>query len=173
MKKYLVLVPCILFVLLATGQNGFGFDVGISTSKAPMIAVKYFFDKNAVSVGATYQIFNDALGPRHDELLPNSTGIDDGDYFYSVDVGYTRILSDKFSIAGELSFGKKMYFWNFSKDDISAGGYHWIHDTKSEFGGGALLFYNFNQTFSLFAGYNSMRDGTFGLEVRLFKQQQY
>ena len=173
MKKYLVLIPSIFFVLLASAQRGFGFDVGISTSKAPLVAVKYYFDKNAVFAGATYQVFNDALGPRHDELLPNSTGIDDGDYFYSIDFGYTRVLSDKFSIAGELSFGKRMYFWNFSKDDLTKGGYHWIHKTKSEFGGGAMLLYNFNQTFGLFAGYNSIREGTFGLEVRLFKDQQY
>ena len=173
MKKSLAFFACIFIVSLATAQKGFAFDVGISTSKAPMVAVKYYFDKNAVFAGATYQVFNDALGPRHDELLPGSTGIDDGDYFYSIDVGYTRVLSDKFSIAGELSFGKRRYFWNFSKDDFTAGGYHWIHKTKSEFGGGGLLFYNFNQTFSLFAGYNSIREGTFGLEVRLFRDQQY
>ena len=161
------------FVLLASAQRGFGFDVGISTSKATMIAVKYFFDKNAVSAGASYQVFNDALGSRHDQYIQGSTGIDDGDYFYSIDIGYTRVLNDRFSIAGEVSFGKRMYFWNFSKDDLTAGGYHWIHDTKSEFGGGAMLFYNFNETFGLFAGYNSIRKGTFGVEIRLLRENQY
>ena len=173
MKKYFVLVPSVFFVLVASAQKGFAFDVGIGTSKAPMIAVKYFFDKNAVSLGGSYQVFNDALGPRHDEMLPGSTGIDDGDYFYSLDIGYTRVFSEKFAVAGELSFGKRRYFWDFSNEDFTAGGYHWIHKEKSEFGGGALLFYNINPTLGFFAGYNSLREGTFGVEIRLLKEKQY
>jgi len=50
MKKYSILLLCIFFVIAASAQNGFGFGVGMSTSKAPLVNVKYFFDKNAVSV---------------------------------------------------------------------------------------------------------------------------
>jgi hypothetical protein len=172
MKKYLVLVPCIFFVLLASAQMGFGFDVGISTSKAPLVAVKYYFDKNAVFAGATYQVFNDALGKKND-LIPGTVAIGDGDYFYSIDIGYTRILNENFSVSGEVSIGQKKYYQNLSDDNFSQGGYHYIYKTKSQVGGGAMLMYNFNQTFGLFAGYNSIREGTFGLEVRLFKEAQY
>jgi len=173
MKKYLVFIPSVFFALLTSAQKGFGLDLGMSTSKAPMVAVKYYFDKNAVSLGASYQVFNDALGPRHDELLAGSKGIDEGDYFYSIDVGYTRVISEKFSVAGELSFGKRRYYWDFSNEDFSAGGYHWVHKEKSEFGGGAMLFYNLSETFGFFAGYNSIREGTLGLEIRLLKEKQY
>jgi hypothetical protein len=172
MKKYLVLVPSIFFVLLASAQKGFGFDVGISTSKAPLVAVKYFFDKNAVSLGATYQIFNDALGKKND-YIPGTPAIGDGDYFFSVDVGYTRVLNENFSVSGDVSIGQKKYYQNLSDDNFSQGGYHYIYKTKSQVGGGAYVTYNFNINFGLFAGYNSMRGGTFGLEVRLFKDQQY
>jgi len=173
MKKYSILLVCIFFVIAAGAQNGFGFGVGMSTSKAPMVNVKYFFNKNAVSVGASYQVFNDALGTRHDEFIPGSTGIDDGDYFYSFDVGYTRVISDNFSIAGELSFATRKYFWNFSNESYSASGYHWIHKTKSEFGGGAMVFYNLSEVFGFFAGYNTIREGTFGVEFRFLKDKQY
>jgi hypothetical protein len=172
MKKYLVLVPFIFFVSLASAQRGFGFDVGISTSKAPMIAVKYFLDKNAAFIGATYQIFNDALGKKM-EFIPGTPAIGDGDYFYAVDVGYTRILSEKVSISGELSFGKKKYFQNLSDDNFSAGGYHTIYKTESTVGGGAYLTYNFNETFGVFGGYNSLREATFGLEIRLLHEEKY
>ena len=172
MKKYFVVLPSILFVMLASAQKGFGFDLGISTSKAPMLAVKYYIDKNAPSVGFSYQVFNDALGKKQD-LVPGDSAIGNGDYFYSVDIGYTRVLSEKFSIQGEISFGKKTSYQNVRDDNSAAGGYHRITKKESVVGGGGLLFFNLNETFSLFAGYNSLREGTFGLEVRLFKEQQY
>ena len=172
MKKYLVLIPSIFFVLLTSAQRGFGFDVGMATSKAPMIAVKYYIDKNAPSIGFSYQVFNDALGKEQD-LTAGSTAIGDGDYFYSFDIGYTRVLSEKFSIAGEVSIGTKKHYQNLRDDNASSGGYHRILKTESVVGGGGFVFYNISETFGIFAGYNSLREGTFGLEVRFFHEKQY
>jgi hypothetical protein len=172
MKKYLILFLIVFVGFLVHAQNGFGFDLGLGTSKAPMIAVKYYLDKNAFSVGASYQVFNDALGKNKD-LQSGDSAIGDGDYFYSFDIGYTRILSEKFSIAGEISFGQRKYFQNIRDDSAPSGGYHRILDSKSVVGGGGLLFYNISEAFSLFAGYNSLREGTFGLEFRIVRQQQY
>jgi len=172
MKKYSILLLILFFVMDVKSQDGFAADVGIGTSKAPMIAVKYYFDKNAASIGASYQIFNDALGKKND-LIPGTTAIGNGDYFFSIDVGYTRVLNEDFSITGEVSIGQKKYYQNLSDDNFSQGGYHYIYKTKSQVGGGAYLTYNFNATFGLFAGYNSMREATFGLEIRFAKQQQF
>jgi hypothetical protein len=172
MKKYLVSIPSIFFVLLTSAQRGFGFDVGMATSKAPMLAVKYYIDKNAPSIGFSYQVFNDALGKEHD-LTTGSTAIGDGEYFYSFDIGYTRVLSEKFSLAGEVSFGTKKHYQNLRDDNSTSGGYHRILKTESVVGGGGFLFYNINQTFGIFAGYNSLREGTFGLEVRFIHEKQY
>jgi hypothetical protein len=55
----------------------------------------------------------------------------------------------------------------------AAGAYHRILSTKSIVGGGAFILYNINETFGIFGGYNSLREGTFGLEVRLFREAQY
>ena len=174
MKKYLVLIP-IFLVLLTSAQRGFGFDVGMATSKAPMIAAKYYFEKNAVSIGGSYTLFNNALGEKKDQINQGDHPIGDGRTFYTIDIGYTRVVSDKFSVEGELSIGRKMYYQNISDDNSSSGAYHvfgW-KDSESIVGGGALLFYNINETFGIFAGYNSLREGTFGLEVRLFHEKQY
>ncbi len=35
------------------------------------------------------------------------------------------------------------------------------------------VFYNITETFGIFAGYNSLREGTFGLQVRFFHEKQY
>jgi len=172
MKKYIILFLSTFFASIIYAQNGFGFDVGMATSKAPMIAVKYYIDKNAPSIGFSYQVFNDALG-KNEDLKTGSTAIGDGDYFYSFDIGYTRVLSEKFSIAGEVSIGTKKHYQNLRDDNSSSGGYHRILKTESVVGGGGSIFYNINETFGIFAGYNSLREGTFGLEVRLFHEKQY
>ena len=173
MKKYLVLLFVLFFVMIAKSQKGFGLDVGIGTSKAPMIAVKYFFDKNAVSIGGSYQIFNDALGKKTEGMVPGTIGIDDGDFFYSLDFGYTRVITEKFFISADVSIGKRKFFYNFSDDNLSAGGYHYFHKIISEGGVGAYLTYNFSESFGMFAGYNTMREGTFGLEFRFLHEKQY
>ena len=172
MKKYSVLVPLILIGSLASAQNGFGFDLGMSTSKTPMLTAKYYIDKNAPSIGFSYQIFNDALGKKQN-LNPGDTAIGDGDYYYSFDIGYTRVLSEKISIGAELSVGRRKYYQNLRDDNAPQGGYHRILSSKSVVGGGGFLYYNINEMFGLFAGYNSLREGTFGLEIRVFKQAQY
>jgi hypothetical protein len=176
MKKYTVFVPFILIVSFASAQqSGFGFDVGMGTSKAPMIAAKYYFEKNAVSIGGTYTLFNNALGEKKGEIQAGDKVVGDGKTFYTVDIGYTRVLSEKFSVEAELSIGRKKYYQNINDDNSSSGGYHvfGFKDPKSIVGGGALLYYNVNEIFGFFAGYNSVRGGTFGVELRLFKQAQY
>lgn len=175
MKKYCVFVPAVFCVLLASAQNGFAIDVGIGTSKAPMIAAKYYFEKNAVSVGASYTLFNNALGEKKDKITQGDKVVGDGQTFYTIDIGYTRVISEKFYIEGELSIGQKKYYQNISDDNSSSGAYHVFgyKDPKSIIGGGGLLFFNISEVFGLFAGYNSIREGTFGVEFRFIQQKQY
>src|SRR5215510_5191956 len=109
MKKYLISGFILFLVNGMYGQLGFGFNVGIGTSKAPMIAAKYYFEKNAVSLGGSYTLFNDALGEKKDHVNQGDKILGDGETFYTIDIGYTRVLSEKFSIAAELSVGQKKY----------------------------------------------------------------
>jgi hypothetical protein len=169
MKKSFTLLPLIFLTTLSYGQRGFGFDAGFSTSKAPMLAVKYFIDKNAASIGMSYQVFNNALGKKEDDVIPGTVAIGDGHYFYSIDVGYTRILSEKFAVSGEISFASKKYYQNLSDNSFSQGGYHRIYKTESEVDVGALLFYYFSDTFGLFGGYNSIRQASIGVEFRFLR----
>jgi hypothetical protein len=169
MKKSFTLLPLIFLTALSYGQRGFGFDAGFSTSKAPMVALKYFIDKNAASIGASYQVFNDALGKKEDEILQNDFAIGNGDFFYSIDVGYTRLLSEKFSVSGEVSFVKRKYYRNLSNNSFPVGGYHIIYDTKSEVDFGGFVTYYFNDLVGIFVGYNSIRHASIGVEFRFLK----
>lgn len=172
MKKYLILTAAIFFVRFSFSQQGFGFGVGFSTSKAPMVNVKYFFDQNAVSLGGSYQVFNDALGKKLDEIKPGANVIGDGDYFYSIDIGYTRILNEKFSISGEASFAKRIFYQNFTDNSFSEGGYHHTYKTVSELGVGAFGTYYFNDVLGVFAGYNTRRGAFLGIDLRFFSKTE-
>jgi len=168
MKKLLIPIASVFFVTFSFAQRGFGFGAGFSTSKAPLLNAKYFFGQNAVSLGGSYQVYNNALGKKLD-LTPGDTVIGNGDYFYSIDLGYTRMINENFSIAGEISFGKKNFYQNITKSSFSDGGYHIIYDTKSEIGVGVFATYYFSETFGVFAGYNTIRQASIGLDVRFIQ----
>ena len=166
MKKYLFSFTVIFFVTFSHAQRGFGFGVGIATSKAPMVDIRYFLNKNAVSIGVSYQIFNDALGKKNKELIPDTHAIGDGYYFFSVDIGYTRILSEKFSVSGEVSIAKKTHYQNLKYDNLSQESYHRTLKTTSVIGVGGIIIYNANDFFGIFAGYNSIREASIGVQFK-------
>jgi hypothetical protein len=166
MKRYLLLIACIFFVAFSFGQQGFGFGVGFSTSKAPFVNGKYFFGNNAVFVGVSYQVFNDAVGKKEDDILPGSEAYGDGHYFFSGDFGYTRILNDKFSLSGEISIAQRTHFQNLFLTNALDQTYHRTLNKLCIVGAGAFVTYYFNETFGVFAGYNSIRQASIGLDVR-------
>ena len=163
MKKLLLLLPFIFSVIFSFGQNGLGVDVGFATSKAAMVAGKYFVGPNGFSLGGSYQS-NHELGKRLTQK--NDSIIGNGNYFYTLDLGYTRVLNDQFSVEGELSIGPKKYYNNYRDKALSAGAYHVISKTKTTVGAGAFVIYHFNEIFGIYAGYNSIREGSFGLQIR-------
>lgn len=173
MKKYLGSTALIFMTVISYGQRGFGFDLGFSSTKAPMLDVKYFIDKNAASIGVTYQFYNNALGSKEDAIAPGTYAIGDGDYFYSIDIGYTRILSEHFSGSAEVSFATRRYYQNLSDNSFSEGGYHIIYKTKSEVGIGGIVTYNFNDMVGIFGGYNTVRHAFFGVQLKFVKYKKY
>lgn len=167
MKKYLLILPVVFLASLLRAQNGLGFNLGYATSKAPMASIVYFVDDNAFSLGLSYQL-NDALGKK----LTNTTTdvvIGNGDFFFIGSAGYTRIISDKVALEGELSFGQRSYYTNYTNNNYSAGGYHRILKTKAIFGGGASIVYSINDIVGVFAGYNSISELGFGVQFRFLQ----
>ena len=167
MKKHLLALTIVFFATCTFAQTGFGFDVGYATSKSAMIDFKYFLNENAFSLGFTYQSSN-ALGKKAKERGPNFI-IGNGDFYYSVDVGYTRILSEKFSVEGEISIGQRSFYTNFNDNANGDGGYHVIDRKKSLVGVGGILSYSLSDIFGFFAGYNSLREAAAGLQVKFVK----
>lgn len=172
MKKILTFLTFVFFLNFTYGQTGFGFDIGFATSKSALFDIKYFKNKNAFSLGLTYQ-FNDTKGKKVTEQLSNYGRTVDGtgNYFYTVDFGYTRILTDKFSLTGELSVGGRNLYTNYIDNRFTDGGYYMVDKSESLFGIGGLVTYYLNQNFGVFAGYNSIRSVAIGLQIKLLSQK--
>jgi hypothetical protein len=167
MKKYLLSTTIIFFAACSFAQTGFGFDVGYATSKSALIDFKYFLNENAFSVGFTYQSSN-ALGKKVTQRMANFI-IGDGDFYYSVDIGYTRLLSEKFSIEAEVSIGQRSFYTNYNDNANGDGGYHMIDKKKSVVGAGGIITYSLSDIFGFFAGYNSLREAAAGLQIKFVK----
>jgi len=167
MKKYLLSLPAILFLTIAHGQTGMGFNAGYGIKKSPMASVEYFINENGFSLGFSYQL-NDALGKKV-TTHTNDFAIGNGDFFLTGDVGYTRIINEKFAVEGELSFGQRKYYTNYSNNSYSDGGYHRILKSKSIVGAGVFGLYYINNVVGFFAGYNSIRELAFGVQFKFVK----
>lgn len=167
MKKYLLLLPALFLMSLLKAQTGLGFNVGYATSKAPMVSIEYFMDENSLFLGLSYQL-NDALGKK----VTNTTTdvvIGNGDFFFIGSAGYARTISDKVALRGELSFGQRSYYTNYTNNNYSSGGYHRILQTKAVFGGGAYIVYSINGVVGAFVGYNSISELGFGVQFKFIQ----
>jgi hypothetical protein len=124
-------------------------------------------------LGGSIEMDTDRRGEAVDEILSNYGRTKDGtgDYFYSVDLGYGRIIKDKFIIEGELSIGQKNYYTNYIDNRFKGGGYHFIDKEETIVGGGILTGYLISDNLGLNVGYNNIKGLSFGM--RLYLQMTY
>ena len=165
MKKYLALVMVVFGSLFSCAQKGIGFSLGVASSKAGMVNVEYFINKNGFSAGFSYQS-NHALGKKVNDITAGSYAIGNGVYFLSADLGYTRFLSEKFSVGGEISLANKIFYQNLSDNSFSSGAYHRNYKTEFELAIGGMIAYDINDIIGVFAGYNTIREAALGLRIK-------
>ncbi|RYY22233.1 MAG: hypothetical protein EOO04_16275 [Chitinophagaceae bacterium] len=120
-------------------QTGFGVDVGYAASNAVNMNLKYYFKQHVLSAGGTYQ-FNDARGKKVKEQRTGfgRTVTGDGDYFYTIDIGYAYRLKPHFLVGGELSFGEKSFYTEYADNRFTGGGYHMVNRSRFLFGAGVI-----------------------------------
>lgn len=170
MLKIALSALLLVLAIQSTGQTGFGVDVGYATANAVMMNVKYIKNANAFSIGATYE-FNTAKGKKVKAQLPGYgqeiTG--DGDYFYSVDLGYSRGFGGRWHVGGEISLGEKTYYNEFKDNRFSGGGYQLATREKFVLGFGVTGAYDIDDMFGVFAGLHTLRHFSVGLQLRFLK----
>jgi hypothetical protein len=118
-------------------------------------------------VGAALTMGSDKHGEEViDPLFAYGTTIDGtGDYFFSIDLGYGRIIKEKFTLEGELSLGQKTFYTNYNQ--LPDVGCHTIDKTEPVVGGGILAGYLLNENLGVNVGYNSIKGLSFGMRLYL------
>ena len=107
-------------------------------------------------------------------MIPGATAIGDGDYFYSFDIGYTRVIMRKFFYFRGGIHWKRKHYQNFRDDNLLQAGIIEFMKTISEVGGGGISHFIISVEILAYLPVTiPLREGTFGLELRFFHEKQY
>ncbi len=162
-KSILILLVVLLSTAVGKAQSR-GISLSYSTGKA--LAMDIFFRKgdNRFHFGYGYQ-FNGQKKKvvRERESNYGLTKIEEGDFFWLVDLGYSRIVAKRLTIHPEISIGGKNYFTSYQDDRFSDDGYSLIKRSETKGGIGANISYILSDNIELFVGYHTMKKMNFGL----------
>lgn len=168
--KAIILTVAIAFAMHSAHAqvSVFGVSVGYATTKTLVGDILVGGDLNRFHLGFSLQK-GGQIGSQVDERKSNYglTTNGSGDYFTSVDLGYSRVIKEKFTIHPELSIGTRKYYTNYVDNRFTGDGYHMIDKRESIVGVGVNAGYIVHNNFEFFGGINSIRGGTFGLRVLL------
>lgn len=161
-----ILIATTLFCVDAVKAQKWGIGIGYGTSSSIHVDFSYLSNQNVFHIGGTGQ-FSNSKGKLLSEQGPNHGRTVDGrgQYFWTVDFGYGRYLTERLSVHGELSVGAVNDFTNYVDNRFSGGGYHMVDSTEITGGVGANVGYGFSDSVSGFVGYNTLREITFGIRL--------
>lgn len=156
---------CLGMLYFSTGKAQ---NVGLSFSYSSIkvFSVDFFYKKNKdrFHIGYGYQ-FNGQKNTVVRERNPNYglTKISDGDFFWLIDLGYSRIIAEKLTIHPEISFASKNYFTNYQDNRFSDNGYSLINRSETKVGIGVNAGYLISNKIEPFIGYHTIKKMNFGL----------
>ena len=164
MKK-LILILCFgMFSIVSSKAQNIGVSLSYSTKN--VLAMDLFFRKEThrFHFGYGHQ-FNGQKNKvvRERESNYGLTKIEDGDFFWVIDLGYSRIISDVLTIHPEISIGGKNYFTSYKDNRFSDNGYSLINRSETIAGLGVNVGYFLNDNIEPFIGYHTMKKMNFGL----------
>lgn len=161
----IVLVAAWTKPLCANAQQ-VGLGLGFSSASAFIFDVLYKKERNIYSLGSSFK-FSDAKGKLVKQQLPNygRSIVGRGEYFWTIDFGYSRLFTEKFGLEGQLSIGSEAEYVNYADARFTDGGYHMISNEGAVFGAGLNGIYHVSKSFSFYGGYHSLRVAQFGLRL--------
>lgn len=164
MKNSIVILCIGIFSITSGEAQNFGFSLSYSTQKA--LAIDFFYGKenNRFHFGYGYQ-FNGQKNKvvREREANYGLAKIEDGDFFWLIDLGYSRIFSDKLTIHPEVSIGRKNEFTSYEDNRFNDNGYSLINNSKTKAGIGLNIGYFVSDNIEPFIGYHTLKKMNFGL----------
>ena len=164
MKRKLLLLLALFTLLVSNAQSKYGASVSYSSENT--VGFDFFLTKgeNRFHLGFGYE-----FGKQKKKIVSERksnyglTKIEDGDYLWLIDLGYSRFITEKLSINPELSFGKLTEFTNYEDNRFNDGGYSLINNTESKIGFGVNVGYLVTENFEPFIGFGTLKKMNFGL----------
>lgn len=166
--KYLI-VFFLAFLSVTTAYSQVGFSIAYGTSSNLAFDGFYIDGFNRFHIGYAEQ----RNGQRATVVKERSsnygtTRIEDGEYYWLLDFGYSRMIKDKFVIHSELSLGQRHDFTSYSDNRFRDNGYSLINYSKTAAGIGVNGGYLFNDNFEAFIGYHTMKKITLGIRFQIY-----
>jgi len=88
-----------------------------------------------------------------------------GDYFWVIDLGYSRIFMKKITVHPECSIGAKKEYTNFKDNKYIGDGHSLITSSKAVIGVGLNVGYFMNSGFEPFLGLHTLKKVNFGVRL--------
>lgn len=161
MKKILL---CLLFPLSAAAQKTMHLVLGGATTKGAMVGITMQDKHFRIGLGGTMQFGGQYLLGKNVKYggknNPNGVGV----YYSTFDfsIGY---VDKGFSLQIEVSPGLQKSYENYTNESVFIKQYHYNSGKRQFVGVGANLGINIDKNFEVFAGYNTVKKGIFGIRL--------
>lgn len=165
----------ILFTLLpfmCMSQNSGGISFSFSTHKA--FSVDAYIEKkgNGFHLGYSRQFGGEkATTVKKREPNYGLTKIEDGNFFWLVDIGYSLRFIRRINLNLEVNLGQRNYFTSYEDDRFKDGAYSLITKSKSVAGIGLNIGYSINEILEVYTGYGTLKGVIFGLRIAFNKNR--
>jgi hypothetical protein len=102
---------------------------------------------------------------RNHKLVEEVTENGDGEYFWVIDLGYSRVFKNRITAHSELSIGGRKKFINYLSNTNNVDNYSLITDSKATMGMGLKVGYLLKNGLEPFIGIHTLKKLDFGLRL--------
>lgn len=155
-----------LFISVSNVYSQVGLSISYGIDKNFSADCFYINNDNRFHLGFSNQL-NGQKATVVRQRLANygTTYIEEGNFFWLLDFGYSRIIRDRFSVHSELSIGQRHRFTSYEDNRFRDNGYSLINNSKTIVGIGVNVGYLINENFEFFAGYHTTKQVTLGIRM--------
>lgn len=169
MKKFLIFIFALFITTICQGQvrdGGGGLSFSYSTNNAWGVDMFAGPGNNRFHLGYGHQFNGQEIKVIKKQKETNElTEIGKGEYFWVIDIGYSRIFMDRITVHSEFSIGGKNEFTSFKADRTYYEDYSLVTGSKSALGIGLKVGYLLNNGLEPFIGFHTLKKIDFGIRL--------
>jgi|WetSurSiteA1Bulk_404760.scaffolds.fasta_scaffold23824_2 hypothetical protein len=168
-RNHLLKLVILTFLICYFEENlicQFGLSFSASIDKALGFNVFYSKKSNSFFLG-----FSEQLSDKKNTVVKERkwnyglTPIGSGEYYWTIDFGYSRKIKKRLNLQPEISLGSRNYYTNYSDKRFKDGGYTLITSSEAIIGLGLNAGIFFQKIFEPFLGYHTIKKLNFGIRI--------